>query len=63
MQTEDQLLSAFSDQEKVAYLSAIASIATADRQATDDEMEFLQALAKTAGFDSSTGTGGVECRQ
>ncbi len=48
MQTENQLLSDFSDQEKVAYLSAIASIATADRQATPDELEFLQALGQTA---------------
>jgi uncharacterized tellurite resistance protein B-like protein len=48
MQTDNQLLSDYSDQEKVAYLSAIASIATADRQASDDEIEFLQALCATA---------------
>jgi uncharacterized tellurite resistance protein B-like protein len=48
MNTDNQLLSEFSDQEKVAYLSAIASIATADRQATQEEAEFLQALGQTA---------------
>jgi len=48
METDNQLLSEYSEQEKIAYMSAIASIATADRQATDDEVEFLQALCTTA---------------
>jgi uncharacterized tellurite resistance protein B-like protein len=52
MQTENQVLSEFSDREKVAYLSAIASIATADRAATEDEIEFLQALGQTAGLSA-----------
>ncbi|MES2732245.1 MAG: TerB family tellurite resistance protein [Bacteroidota bacterium] len=50
MQTENRVLSEFSDREKVAYLSAIASIATADRVASEDEIEFLQALGQTAGL-------------
>jgi uncharacterized tellurite resistance protein B-like protein len=52
METENQLLSSYSAQEKVAYLSVIASIATADRQATQDETEFLQALCETADLSS-----------
>lgn len=48
MEQEDQLLSDYSDQEKGAYLSVIASIATVDRQATDEETEFLEALTQTA---------------
>ncbi len=48
MDTNEQLLAGYSDREKVAYLSAVASIATADRQATQEEAEFLQALADAA---------------
>lgn len=45
-----QLLQNYSEQEKTAYLSAIASLATADRQATGAEGQFLQALAQQAGL-------------
>jgi uncharacterized tellurite resistance protein B-like protein len=48
METNEQLLAGYSDREKVAYLGAIASIATADRVATQEEIEFLQALADGA---------------
>jgi uncharacterized tellurite resistance protein B-like protein len=45
-----QLLQNYSDQEKAAYLSAIASLASADREASAAEIEFLQQLAQTAGL-------------
>ena len=47
---ETQLLQNYSEPEKTAYLSAIASLATADHQASDAEMEFLQALSQQAGL-------------
>ena len=45
-----QLLQNYSETEKTAYLSAIASLATADRQASGAESQFLQALAQQAGL-------------
>ena len=45
-----QLLANYSEAEKTAYLSAIASLATADRQASDNETQFLQALVQQAGL-------------
>ncbi|WP_046246371.1 TerB family tellurite resistance protein [Hymenobacter terrenus] len=45
-----QLLQNYSEAEKTAYLSAIASLATADRQASGTETEFLQALTQQAGL-------------
>ncbi|MDO7850315.1 TerB family tellurite resistance protein [Hymenobacter convexus] len=45
-----QLLQNYSEPEKTAYLSAIASLATADRQASGAETQFLQALAQQAGL-------------
>lgn len=47
---ETQLLQNYSEQEKTAYLSAIAALATADRQATAPEAEFLQRLGQQAGL-------------
>ena len=47
---DTQLLQNYSDAEKTAYLSAIAALATADRQATAPEAEFLQRLAQQAGL-------------
>jgi uncharacterized tellurite resistance protein B-like protein len=46
----EKILRDYSDAEKGAYLEAIASIATADRQATEEEIEYLNALADTAGL-------------
>jgi len=46
--TEEKLLKDYSDVEKGAYISAIASIATADRSASEDELDFLAALADAA---------------
>lgn len=48
----DQLLQNYSDQEKAAYLSVIASLASADREASAAEIEFLQALSQQAGLSS-----------
>ena len=47
---DTQLLQNYSEAEKTAYLSAIASLATADRQASGAETQFLQALAQQAGL-------------
>jgi len=47
---ETQLLQNYSETEKTAYLSAIAALATADRQASAPEAEFLQRLAQQAGL-------------
>jgi len=42
------VLEGYSDQEKGAYLGAIASLATADRQASDEELQYLTALCDAA---------------
>ncbi len=47
---ETQLLQNYAEPEKTAYLSAIAALATADRQASAPEQEFLQSLAQQAGL-------------
>ena len=46
--TEEKLLKDYSDTEKGAYLGAIASIATADRAASEQEIEYVNALAESA---------------
>jgi uncharacterized tellurite resistance protein B-like protein len=48
MQQEEKLLSDYTDQEKGAYISAIASIASADRSASEEERDFLEELADAA---------------
>jgi uncharacterized tellurite resistance protein B-like protein len=53
MLQEDQLLEGYSDHEKTAYLCAIASIATADRKATEDEVEMLEAFIDSANLSSA----------
>jgi uncharacterized tellurite resistance protein B-like protein len=50
MHQDTHILKDYSDQEKTAYIASIASIATADREATEEEIEFIQALAETAGL-------------
>jgi uncharacterized tellurite resistance protein B-like protein len=52
MNTTGQLLEGHSDIEKGAYLSAIASLATADRHATEDEVIELNELCEAAGLSS-----------
>jgi uncharacterized tellurite resistance protein B-like protein len=47
---DNQLLQNYSEAEKTAYLSAIASLATADREASGAETQFLQALTQQAGL-------------
>ncbi|MBD2713583.1 TerB family tellurite resistance protein [Microvirga sp. STR05] len=47
---DSQLLQNYSDQEKAAYLSVIASLASADREASATEIEFLQQLSHQAGL-------------
>lgn len=51
---ENQLLQNYSEAEKTAYLSAIASLATADRQASAAEAEFLQHMAQQAGLSQGS---------
>ena len=48
MQTTTTILEGYSDMEKGAYLGAIASIATADRSATEEELAYLEALSESA---------------
>jgi len=43
-----KILKDYSDPEKGAYLGAIASIATADHEATGEELDYLQALSQSA---------------
>ena len=44
----EKLLKDYSDIEKGAYLGAISSIATADHSASDEEIEYIMALADSA---------------
>lgn len=48
MQETTTILEGYSDQEKGAYLGAIASIATADRSASEEELSYLEALSESA---------------
>ncbi len=48
MEDSQTLLEGSSDMEKGAYIGAIASLATADRQASTEEMEYLKALCEGA---------------
>src|SRR5918993_231291 len=42
------ILEGYTDMEKGAYLGAIASIATADREASEQELEYIRELADAA---------------
>jgi uncharacterized tellurite resistance protein B-like protein len=48
MKTDEIILQGHSDLEKGAYLGAIASIATADRSASPEEVEYLGGLCNAA---------------
>lgn len=48
MQQEEKLLKDYTEEEKGAYIAAIASIATADRTAGEEELDFLEALSDAA---------------
>lgn len=49
MQTSERLLEGYSDREKGAYLGVIASLATADRRASEEEITHLTELCDQAG--------------
>ena len=48
MEDQKTILNGYSDLEKGAYLGAIASLATADRIASEEELEFIEALIESA---------------
>ena len=48
MEQQMTILEGYSDREKGAYLAAIASLATADRSAGEQELQYLNALAEGA---------------
>ncbi|RYF86860.1 MAG: TerB family tellurite resistance protein [Chitinophagaceae bacterium] len=50
MSNDTTILDGYSNLEKGAYLGAIASIATADRNASPEELEYIQALIDAAGI-------------
>jgi uncharacterized tellurite resistance protein B-like protein len=47
------ILTGYSEREKGAYLAALASLSTADRQATSEETEHLREMAKAAGLSQA----------
>ncbi len=49
----NKLLKDYTSQEKTAYLHAIASLATADRSASPEELEYLSALSVESGLSAS----------
>ena len=51
---EVALLSTYNTKEKEAYIVVIASIATADRSATKDELDYLAALSDAAAISRSS---------
>ena len=51
---ETQVLQNYSEPEKTAYLSVIASLASADRTASQAEVEFLQQLSQAAGLSAGS---------
>ena len=53
MEQNEKLLKDYSDAEKGAYLGAIASIATADHTASEEELEYIMALADSADISES----------
>lgn len=50
MDKQPKFLKEYSDLEKGAYIGAISSIATADKEASEEEMVYLIALADSAGL-------------
>lgn len=69
---QQTILEGYSNEEKGAYLSAIASIATADREASEEELQYLTELAENAQLPdeqliaierAATETSGVELQQ
>jgi len=60
MEQNETLLKDHNNEEKGAYLGAIASIATADHKADEDEIHYLEALADTAGITTAQKTAVVK---
>lgn len=51
METKKNLgLSSYPEQEKTAYLAALAALATSDREANDEELEHLRQISNEAGL-------------
>jgi uncharacterized tellurite resistance protein B-like protein len=51
MQTQQEtILTGYSEREKGAYLTALASLATADRRASEEELDHLREMAQSAGL-------------
>jgi len=50
MAEQTTILEGYGDLEKGAYLGAIASLATADRSASPEELEYIEALCESAGL-------------
>lgn len=48
-----QILEGYSSREKTAYITAIASIATADNSANDDELIYLENISDAAGLNDA----------
>jgi uncharacterized tellurite resistance protein B-like protein len=56
MEENHNILEGHTDIEKTAYLGAIASIATADRQATEEELAYISGLCNAAGLNTDQTT-------
>jgi uncharacterized tellurite resistance protein B-like protein len=56
MEENHNILEGHTDIEKTAYLGAIASIATADRQATEEELAYISGLCNAAGLNADQTT-------
>ena len=52
MEQKFTILDGYSDLEKGAYLCAIASLGTADRTASEEESEYINALCESAGLSN-----------
>ena len=72
MNDNETILAGYSTQEKSAYLGAIASLATADRAASQEEVDHIEALAQAADLsddqqeeiiNASKGISGAELKQ
>ncbi|RYD56370.1 MAG: TerB family tellurite resistance protein [Sphingobacteriales bacterium] len=53
MEEKQSILDGYSDMEKGAYLGAIASIATADSEASQEELDYLSILCNSAGLSDA----------
>jgi uncharacterized tellurite resistance protein B-like protein len=51
--TSETVLTGYSEQDKAAYLGALAALATADREAGAEEVEHLREIAHAAGISST----------